>query len=129
MAGDLAVRMFDRFLARGLVARAGQELRITGEGRAFFSGSGIDVARLEGDRRPLCRCCLDWSERRSHLGGGLGAAVFALLLAQGWAMRERATRVVRFRGNGETMIEAWFAGDPVLPQARPRKASALRRAS
>jgi DNA-binding transcriptional ArsR family regulator len=129
LAGDLAVRMFDRFLARGLVTRAGQELRITGQGRAFFSASGIDVARLERDRRPLCRCCLDWSERRSHLGGGLGAGVFAFLLEHSWAARERATRVVRFRGNGEAMIEAWFAGDAVLPQARPRKASDLRRAS
>ncbi|MGP0091855.1 MAG: ArsR/SmtB family transcription factor [Xanthobacteraceae bacterium] len=129
LAGDLAVRMLDRFLARGLIGRAGQELRITGQGRAFFSGSGIDVARLEGDRRPLCRRCLDWSERRSHLGGGLGAAVFELLLEHGWAVRERATRVVRFRGSGEAMIEKWFAGDPVQQLRRPRKAPALRRAS
>ncbi len=76
LAGDLAVTMFDRFVERRLLVRRGDELRVTRDGQRFFAKAGIDIEALEAGRRPLCRPCLDWSERRSHLGGVLGAAVF-----------------------------------------------------
>jgi DNA-binding transcriptional ArsR family regulator len=96
LAGDLAVQMFDRFIARRLVTRRGDVLQVTREGERFFGSSGIDTGALESGRRMLCRPCLDWSERRSHLGGALGAAVFDHLIARRWAAREPRTRVVRF---------------------------------
>ena len=73
LAGDLAVKMFDRFIERRLLARRDDELRVTREGQSFFASAGIDIDALDSGRRPLCRPCLDWSERRSHLGGTLGA--------------------------------------------------------
>ena len=82
---------------------------MTKDGRRFFAGSGIDVTALEGGRRELCRTCLDWSERRSHLGGALGAAVFDRILARGWAVREAKTRIVRFSTAGEQRLRAWFS--------------------
>src|SRR5882672_4472800 len=72
LAGDLAVRMLDRFLERRLLVRRAEDLHMTQDGEHFFAGKGIDTARLDHGRRPMCRCCLDWSERRYHLSGLLG---------------------------------------------------------
>ena len=109
LAGDLAVQMFQRFIARGLLVRRGDTLRVTREGRRFFATGGIDIEGLERGRRPLCRPCLDWSERRSHLGGALGGAIFDRVVALGWAVREGRTRVVRFSAAGERKMRAWIA--------------------
>jgi DNA-binding transcriptional ArsR family regulator len=110
LAGDIAVRMLDRFLERGLLVRKDGELVMTGRGRRFFAKSGIDVETLDHGRRPLCRPCLDWSERRSHLGGNLGAAVLAHILENRWAVREARSRVVRFSSAGELKLRAWIPG-------------------
>jgi len=109
LAGDLAVKMFDRFIERRLLARRDDELRVTREGQKFFSRAGIDVDALDGGRRPLCRPCLDWSERRSHLGGMLGAAILDHVVARRWAVRDAKSRVVRFSAAGEQKMAAWFS--------------------
>ena len=109
LAGELAVAMFDRFIEQRLLARRGDALHVTDDGRRFMAKSGIDVMAIERGRRPLCRCCLDWSERRSHLGGALGAAILDVVLARSWAVRERRTRVVRFSAAGEQKMKAWFS--------------------
>jgi hypothetical protein len=109
LAGDLAVTMFDRFVARRLLARRDGKLSVTAEGRRFFAKAGFDVEALEGGRRPLCQPCLDWSERRSHLSGTLGAAILKHIVARGWADREAKTRVVRFSAAGEQRLRAWFS--------------------
>jgi DNA-binding transcriptional ArsR family regulator len=109
LAGDLAVRMFDRLISRRLLTRRGDSLQVTREGQGFFANSGIELAALGSGRRPLCRPCLDWSERRSHLGGALGAVVFDHIVARGWAVREAGTRIVRFSAAGEQKMRAWFS--------------------
>jgi DNA-binding transcriptional ArsR family regulator len=110
LAGHLAVAMLDRFVERRLLARRGEAVRMTPDGRRFFVKNGIDLAAMERGQRQLCRCCLDWSERRSHLGGALGAAVFDQILTRGWAVREAKTRIVRFSAPGERKMKAWIAG-------------------
>jgi DNA-binding transcriptional ArsR family regulator len=109
LAGDLAVTMFDRFVERGLLVRRGDAMQVTKAGERFFAKGGIDIGALGGDRRPLCRPCLDWSERRSHLSGSLGAAILERILASGWAVRERRSRVVRFSAAGEQKLRAWIS--------------------
>ena len=109
LAGDLAVKMFDRLLGRKLLTRRGDELKLTREGRDFFECAGIDVETLGSSRRPLCRQCLDWSERRSHLGGTLGAAVLDHVGARRWAVLEPRSRIVRFTPTGEQKMTAWFS--------------------
>ena len=101
--------MFDRFIAHRLLTRRGDALQLTREGERFFGNSGIDTGALASGRRMLCRPCLDWSERRSHLGGALGEAVFDHLVARGWAVRGARTRVVRFSAAGEENMRAWFS--------------------
>jgi hypothetical protein len=124
LAGDLAVKMFDRFVATGLLVQRGEILCVTPEGRRWFTERGIDIDGLAHGRRELCRCCLDWSERSYHLGGALGAAVFAEILARGWAVREARTRIVRFSAFGERKLTAWFRAGESPQGARALRATA-----
>jgi DNA-binding transcriptional ArsR family regulator len=109
LAGDLAVQMFDRLIERRLLVRRGDAVLVTERGRRFFAKADIDIEALEGGRRPLCRPCLDWSERRSHLGGALGSAILDRIIALGWAVREARTRIVRFSAAGERKMKAWMS--------------------
>jgi DNA-binding transcriptional ArsR family regulator len=98
LAGERGVDLLNGARQRGFIAGQ-EELVLTDSGRAFFGGFGIDLTRLEKGRRPVCRACLDWSERRSHLGGALGAAILSRLLEKGWVRRD-AGRVVTFTCEG-----------------------------
>ena len=109
LAGDLAVKIFDGLVVRRLLDIRGEDVRATSRAGPFFEARGIDLGALAHNRRPLCRKCLDWSERRSHLGGTLGAAIFDHFLARRWAAQSRGSRVVRFARGGEHSIQAWLA--------------------
>ena len=83
------------------------DLALTGKGRTFFADFGIDLAALEKGRRPVCRACLDWSERHSHLGGALGAAILYRLIEKQWVRRD-AGRVLTFTREGAEGFDAAF---------------------
>jgi hypothetical protein len=82
---------------------------LTGKGRQFLIGLGIEIENLERSKRPLCRTCIDWSERRHHLGGAIGAAVLATVLDESWAVRGPLSRAVTFTALGETKFVAWYS--------------------
>jgi DNA-binding transcriptional ArsR family regulator len=94
LAGEKGVALFDALESHGHIAAAGS--RLTAKGSKFMREFGIDLDALGESRRPLCRSCLDWSQRRSHLAGGLGAALLARIYALGWAKRDRTSRAVIF---------------------------------
>ena len=104
LAGDAAVRMYERLQTAGMIAGTGVALRLTRPGERFFAAAGIDVGHI-GGRRPLCRACLDWSERRHHLAGSLGAALLDHIYARGWAKRLPESRVVKFTKAGTTRFD------------------------
>jgi len=100
-AGERAVALFDGLRkSRRILTRAGS-LILTKDGEALCRDLGIDVEGTWTTRRPLCRPCLDWSERRHHLAGALGAAILDRFLAKRWARRDPASRVVRLSAEGE----------------------------
>ena len=107
LAGARGVAMFDSFRRRGFV-EGEEELALTGDGRNFLVALGLDVDQLAAHRRALCRACLDWSERRAHLGGALGAALLELMAERQWLRRE-AGRVLRFSPSGLRHFEARLA--------------------
>jgi DNA-binding transcriptional ArsR family regulator len=109
LAGERAVAAAEALQARGLVFLA-PDVGLSAEGRAFFTGLGLDVAGLARARRPLCRACLDWSERKAHLAGALGAALFENVLAAGWARRAEG-RVVTFTPAGAAAFDRAFGLD------------------
>lgn len=111
LAGDYGVQLLDSLLKQRLLAgtkEQPQQLALTQAGETFFSDFGIDVAQLAKARRPLCRRCLDWSERRHHLAGAIGAALLQRLFALGWARRAKDSRVVSFSPPGERQLRQQF---------------------
>lgn len=110
LAGEMGVALLDRLLARGVVTREGEGLKLAAQGAGFFESVGIDVGALEAARRPVCRACLDWSVRRSHLAGALGAAIYDEVISRKWARRDRDGRAVRFSPLGrEAFRQAFLA--------------------
>jgi DNA-binding transcriptional ArsR family regulator len=107
LAGEKGVRLLESLSRRGLVAQSGERVGPTEAGRAHLGALGIDLAALGRARRPLCRLCLDWSERRMHLAGALGAALLDRMLVQGW-LRRGEGRVLRFTPPGLRAFEAAF---------------------
>jgi DNA-binding transcriptional ArsR family regulator len=101
LAGEMGVALFDGLTRAGHIAMRGDAIRLTRKGEAFARGFGIDLDELAGERRPLCKSCLDWSMRRSHMAGGLGAALLARITALGWAARARDSRAIVFTKSGE----------------------------
>ena len=109
LAGDMGVWAFDRLCAKGVIAGQDGEIHVTDAGRAFFGHLGIDVEALERGRRPLCRVCLDWSERRYHIAGSLGSQLLRKLFDNGWARREKQGRVVHFTPKGRQELSRVLA--------------------
>lgn len=101
LAGTLGVAAFGSFQKRGWLHHGEDGLSLSRSGMAFCRDLGIEVGDLGASRRPACRLCLDWSERRHHLAGLVGARLLARLYALGWAKRRKGTRIVDFSARGE----------------------------
>ncbi|HVF17440.1 MAG TPA: winged helix-turn-helix domain-containing protein [Steroidobacteraceae bacterium] len=110
LAGELAVSMYDMLLARGVLEFRGESLDVADRGHEWLRAFGIDTQHLRSQRRPLCRTCMDWSERRNHLAGGLGAALLQRVVDRGWAKREHGSRLVTFRPSGERALKQALSG-------------------
>ncbi len=108
LAGEMGVALFDALVREKTLARSGDGITLTKKGRGRLDDFGLDVASLEHGARPLCRACLDWSVRRTHLAGAVGAALLAGFYDRGWAKRQRGTRVVEFSRTGEASLRKTF---------------------
>jgi hypothetical protein len=108
LAGAAGVQMLDHLTTSGLVAISAQGISLTDAGRTWADDFGIDLAPLDSARRPLCRTCLDWSERRDHLAGSFGAALLSRLYATGWARRLPDSRVVDLTVSGRAAFDTAF---------------------
>lgn len=106
LAGERGVAMLAAMQARGFI-KGEDVLRLTEPGRAFVGEFGIGLDTLERGKRPVCRACLDWSERRNHLGGALGAAMLAKMIERRWA-RDEGNRVVSFGPDGSRNFQRLF---------------------
>ncbi len=109
LAGELGVRMLDSLTTRKFLVEDGDNLELTAAGRIFVRQFGVDIDALRTSRRPLCKACLDWSARRSHLAGALGTALLQRFYQLGWAKRETGTRIVAFSKEGEARFLANFS--------------------
>lgn len=97
LAGELAVTLYDQLLASGHICENGENAELTEVGRAFFASRGFSPDK---SRRPECRSCLDWSERRSHMAGKLGQWILDNLIEEGWAEQQLDSRIIRFSDTG-----------------------------
>jgi DNA-binding transcriptional ArsR family regulator len=105
LAGELGVAVADALVERGVLARADDAFTVTSDGTRWLASLGIDLDAVTTSRRSLARACLDWSERRPHLAGSLGAAVADLFFARKWIRRLPGGRAVAVTPDGRVWLE------------------------
>lgn len=105
LAGEMGVRLFESLVKGGRLALRGGDVRLTREGEKFAADFGI---AFSSSRRPLCRTCLDWSMRRHHLAGIVGAGLLARFHELQWARRARNSRAIIFTPDGEKKFNRQF---------------------
>jgi DNA-binding transcriptional ArsR family regulator len=108
LAGELAVWAYEALLARRVFRSDAEGFELTRAGAAWFVDFGVDVSGLRTQRRSLCRPCLDWGERRHHLGGALGSALLQRFYALRWGKAQKDSRVVIFTPAGESELRRLF---------------------
>lgn len=104
LAGEIAVRIYDVMVSRGWFEADGNTM--TSEGREQFQASGVVLDTKT--RRKACCGCLDWSERRFHLGGDAGAAFFTHCEQKGWLTRVPGYREVTITSSGKAALRRLF---------------------
>jgi hypothetical protein len=100
LAGVVGVELLDALLRRGwLEESAGPRprYRLTTSGRQALQSRGVALPEAQKTRRQFAYGCLDWTERRAHLGGALGAAILQALSDSGYVCRDRTSRAVMLR--------------------------------
>lgn len=104
LAGQLGVAFTQALVAGGYLTETENDFTITDHGADWFRQLGIDSVPATRNRRAFARKCLDWSERRFHLGGALGAAAFTRFLELGWVARVPQGRVLRVTHTGQAEL-------------------------
>jgi DNA-binding transcriptional ArsR family regulator len=127
LAGQLGVAIADALVAQGHIVLGDDGGEVTNAGAAFFAEFGADLTQKARGKRLFCKPCLDWSERRYHVAGRVGAEICRRCLELGWITRERDSRTVRLTASGRTGLCDRFgvdlagdAGEPanVSPRAK-----------
>ena len=108
LAGRMGVHLFQSLIAKEHLTEHGDDVTLTPQGQNFMRAFGIDIDDLERARAPLCRSCLDWSERRTHLAGGLGRALLARMEDLGWLRRDPGSRAIRVTQAGKAAFDTTF---------------------
>jgi DNA-binding transcriptional ArsR family regulator len=112
LAGRAGVALFDALLQQKVLAGRGTgadaAYQVTEDGADKLAGFGVDVAEVSRSRRKFAGACLDWTQRRPHLNGALGAAMTSRLLELGWIERGPSKRAVRVTGPGRDGLAATF---------------------
>jgi DNA-binding transcriptional ArsR family regulator len=116
MAGELGVLLHDRFRALGWLVEVAREdaYDVSDAGRAALASLGIDLGELRALRRRFAYGCVDWSERRPHLGGALGGALLEVAVKRRWVVHDLDDRALSVTAAGKRELRARFG----LPFAR-----------
>lgn len=109
LAGELGIGITEALVQQGILRKEADSFAVTRRGVAWFAAFGIDVDSARALRRKFATSCLDWSERRDHLGGALGAALAERLVDLGWVARRRNSRAVAVTEVGWRKLAEHFA--------------------
>jgi DNA-binding transcriptional ArsR family regulator len=108
VAGRAGVAIAASLQRRRLAKLVADEFALTPAGQRWLRSFGIDLVAARRLRRKFAPCCLDWTERTPHVGGALGAALAARMLALGWFQRRRGSRALQVTDKGHHGLRATF---------------------
>jgi DNA-binding transcriptional ArsR family regulator len=108
LAGKVGVAITDRLLKQRIIVTDGKSFEVTNKGKKWFSDLGINIGELQLQRRSFLRPCLDWSERRHHIGGSLAAALLDKMLLSDWIRRTKNSRAIVITSKGQKVFYEMF---------------------
>jgi DNA-binding transcriptional ArsR family regulator len=108
LAGVLGIGVTDALVARRVLDGADGTLALGAEAGAVLAEVGVDLEPVLAAARPTVRQCVDWTERRPHVAGGLGAAVAARMLEARWVVRRQGSRGLDVTVDGARVLEGWL---------------------
>jgi len=108
LAGNIGVAITDSLLKNAYIEYLNGTFAVTGGGNEFFSNLGIDMVQLSRQKRPLVKPCLDWTERRFHLAGSLGAALLNKLIAEDLVRPITGSRALQMTFEGRKQLFMLF---------------------
>jgi hypothetical protein len=111
LAGTVAIALYDQLQANGSLSISDERIELTPVGSESLRMLNIDPNGLRRGRRPLARPCLDWTERRHHLAGALGAALLNMFREQSWVTPRREPRALRLTSAGRRELALQFGID------------------
>ncbi len=121
LAGRLSVDLTDSLVARKYVVLDDEAAEITMAGARFFTAFRIELPTLRSTRQHSCRLCLDWTERRPHIAGALGAALTKRYFDLGWMERMRRSHAVIVTRLGRRGFQETFGIDAPEPGDRMKR--------
>jgi DNA-binding transcriptional ArsR family regulator len=122
LAGGVAVAIADALVAKGYMVLGDDGGELTRSGAMFLGDFGAELQTSPQSRRIFCRPCLDWSERRYHVAGHVGAEICRCCLQFGWFERERDGRALRLTPAGAAGLRDRFGVE--LQQESPEPSAA-----
>lgn len=108
LAGEQGVRVYSSLCTQGLIREHKDSCQLSESGLQFFLQQGADITTMKQSKRPLCKPCLDWSERRYHLAGSLGNWLLDFLLNQQWLETQPHSRVLTQTKKGKQALLSLF---------------------
>jgi DNA-binding transcriptional ArsR family regulator len=121
LAGRLGVDLADALIAREYIVLGDKAAAMTTAGAQFFGEFGIAVPARPSTRRQFCRPCLDWTERRPHIAGALGAALTKRLFDLGWMERMKRSHAVIVTPVGRRGFQKTFGIEASAVSAHERR--------
>ncbi len=108
LAGRVGVLIADTLISQKVIGLQDKTFMVTENGNKFFRHFDIDVTELQKQRRYFAKACLDWSERKYHIAGSLGAALFDKMLQKDWLRRTRNSRAIIITSLGQKALKETF---------------------
>jgi DNA-binding transcriptional ArsR family regulator len=128
LAGTIATALYDQLQIDGTLRITSDGITLTPAGAQRLQSLGIDTEAIQAGRRPLARTCLDWTERRHHLAGALGAALLGSFRAHNWLTPRSAPRALRLTTAGRQALASHFNIDvSTLMEAMPDRTARQQR--
>ena len=120
LAGRLGVALCDMLIRRNYIILSNGIGEVTPSGARLLAGLGVDLPEARRARRHYCRSCIDWTERRHHLSGAVGAALAAAFLERRWIARVPDSRALTVTGHGKEKLAELRVAEYAPPSFRPR---------
>jgi len=111
LAGKVGVTLTEALLKQQYIIKNANNFSVTTDGEMWFDQIGINLDELKKQKRHFAKPCLDWSERKHHLAGALGAALLTKMIADGWIRRVTGSRAITVTGKGEAAFREHFKTD------------------